>query len=232
MKMKNKDLAIGYALRQTLSDKDVQSLISDMYKARDQKVVSVYLPLANKQYEKICEDPYHEGSDKIEELCFQQADTKFLKTLESLKVLTIKTLMDDDDGEGGGMGFIANVVIKRPEYIAHLYEWIKDAGLILNYGIFSLHTFTGESYCLDSMYVFHTGKGLFRVFKRFLEEPTHILAYEVIYHTFQGSDKLTFGSEQVHQIIGEIREKLQMKHKLSALFRPSNDTYILRSSNV
>ncbi|MCX6793722.1 MAG: hypothetical protein NTY06_01310 [Candidatus Gottesmanbacteria bacterium] len=226
--MNNNDLGISYSLRKSLQDKDIQSVISDLYENRAKKdAVSIYLPFANKRYDEICDDPYHEGSDKANDLYFALDDTKLLKLLERTKILKIKELSDDDDGEGGGMGLVAMVTIIKPEYIEHLYEWIKDDSFILNYGIFSLHTFTGEAYCRDNQYIFHTNKGLFRVFQAFLTEPTHILPYQKIYNYFQGGEKPKCGAEKVHQIIGEVKEKLRMTGKLSKLFIPSEDKYFL-----
>lgn len=224
MKMKKADLGINYSLRKLLQDRDIQAVVSDLYKSRKSTdVVTVFLPLANKRLAEIGFDPNHKNRENLV-VCFTLNDSLLLNELFKLGVLSKEEGTDDDEG------LSAFVKINSPEFIERLYEWVKDTSLIVNYGIFSLHTFTGEAYCLDNKYIFHTNKGLFRVFQAFLKEPTHILAYGKIYNIFQDSDRLTCGSETIHQIIGEVREKLQMKGKLSKLFIPSSDKYILKPS--
>lgn len=227
--MKKPDFSITFSLRKLIQDEDIQSLIADLYGKRKETVMTtVFLPLANKRIAEIGFDPDHEGAENFEELCFSLDDTLLLTELEKLKVLSIKIFTVDDDGGS----FIAMVKIINQEYIQQIYEWITDKDLIINYGIFSLHTFTGEAYCLDNKYIFHTGKGLFRVFRSFLEEPTHILDYQTIYKMFYKGEKdvliSQMGSEQIHQIIGDIREKLLMKDELSRLFITSSNQYVLK----
>jgi uncharacterized protein YfkK (UPF0435 family) len=223
MDMKQSNI-IPFSLRELIKDKDIQGMVSDLYKHRKgTDPVTIFLPLTNDRFNKIASDPDHEGIENFNEIRLTFDESLFLDELFKLRVLVYSEECANED-------FSACVKIINPEFIEQIYEWIKDKDLIINYGIFSLHTFTGEAYCLDSKYIFHTNKGLFRVFQAFLKEPTHILAYKKIYNIFQDSDKLTSGSETIHQIIGEIREKLQMKGKLSKLFIPSSDSYILKSS--
>ena len=223
--MKKINSSITYSLRELIRDEHIQSIVSDLYRNRTSKGVSVFLPLANERFNKIASDPEHEGVDNLDELCFHLDDTLLLDEFIKLNILSVSKDCTDEDDD-----FTMCVRINDPEFIEHVYGWIKDKNLILNYGFFSLHTFTGEAYCLDNKYIFHTNKGLFRVFRAFLEEPTHILTYAKIYNTFQDSDRLTYRSEAIHQIIGEIKEKLYMKGSLSKLFIPSSDKYYLKSS--
>lgn len=230
MKIRN-DIRIPRDVRQLLSGKEIRDVVADLYrnlKKNDNDLVSVYLPLANKRFLQICEDPYHQGSDRIDQLCFSLDDTKLLKALEKQKVIIIKGITEDEDDEGNGTGFIAGITISEPEYIRHLHNWAKDFNLIVNYGVFSLHSFTGEVYCMDNKYIFHTGRGLFRVFLEFLTEPTHILTYRRIYDLFQRVEGADFDNFAIHQIVGEIREKLHMTGKLSELLVTAGDRYLLK----
>lgn len=237
MNMKTSNVSLNYKIRELAKDKDNVSIITDLYKNRDSKSdTSIYLPIANRRFDEICEDPSHEGYEKLNDICFTLNDTSFLRTLEDLKVLKISMLTVDDDGEGGGMGYIAVVQIRNSDYIEHLHEWVMDSNLILNYGIFSLHIFTGEAYCLDNKYKFHTGKGLFRVLRAFLEEKTHILGFQTIYKTFHADEKEInmdlMLPESIHQVIGDIKENLMMKGKLSKFFITSSSQYILKSGSM
>lgn len=227
MKMKKLGRSINYSLRELIRDKTIQSMVSCLYEIRQRNdVIAVSLPLANSRFFLICEDPYHEDSDNIEKLCFHLKDSLFIDELIKLDVLSKGECTDEYDE------FSAYVKIVNSNFIEGLYEWIKDKDLIINYGIFSLHTFTGEGYCVDNKYSFHTNKGLFRVFKAFLQKPTHILNDREIFQTFYDStsDALKLRVEIVHQIIGEIREKLSMKGELSKLFLRTGNQYLLKSS--
>jgi hypothetical protein len=224
--MKTRNIKIPYSLREFVRDEAIQRMARKLYESKEIKgPVRVYLPLAEKRFNVIAEDPNHEDRDKIDELCFNLKDSQFIDELFRLKVLSKpeKPYLED---------FETAVTIEDPEFLDYLHHWLEDQALILNYGVFSLHTFTGEGYCHDNNYFFHTGKGLYRVFRAFLENPAHILTYGRIYQTFQGNEKAisSYGSETINQIVGEIREKLAMKGKLSKLFLPSNDSYFLRST--
>lgn len=218
---------ITYSIRKLIQDKDIQWMVSGLYKnMRSEEAVFVSLPLANKRFNKIADDPDHEGAEKLNELCFNLEDSMLLNELLELKIISISRegMGDDDD-------FAVYVKINNPEFIEELHEWVKDSALILNYGIFSLHTFTGEAYCLDNKCVFHTGKGLFRVFKAFLKGQTHILDYTTIYMMFhEGNNRRQLGPLpfEIHQIVGDIREKLGMKGKLSKLLISSSNQYLLK----
>lgn len=206
--MKQKDFSINYSLRKLIQDKFIQSMVADLYKHRKETdPVTIFLPLTNDRFNKIASDPDHEGIENFEELCLTFDDSLFLNELFKLRVLSKKECADED--------FSACVKIINPEFIEHIHAWIKDKNLIINYGIFSLHTFSGEAYCLDNKYVFHAGKRSFRVFRSFLEEPTHILDYQTIYKIFYKGEKnrptYRMSPTQIHQIIGDIREKLHMK---------------------
>lgn len=225
--MKMNDFVISYSLRQLAQNKDIQNIVLKLNEKKSSKdIVSVYLPLANECISKIAENPNlrDQGFDS----CYELSDSKLINDLIKIKVLSTANdyvFTEDDDGS-----VVADIMISNPSFIGHYYQWIKDADHILNYGIFSLHTFTGEAYCDNCEYFFHTNKGLFRVFKAFLTEPTHILNYKQIYDSFQEGNKIKvdYYKEAVHQIIGEIREKLNMKGNKSKLFLPSDNKYYLR----
>lgn len=232
--MKNENFILNHKIRHLILNKEVQEIVKDLFKMHNSmKEAIIYLPLLNDCiYRTIKKASVEMGSFNIEN-CFNMEDVILLEELNKLKVLELKDVFEKEANEGMGLGYVATILIKNKKYIEFLYQWICDLRLIINYGIFSLHTFTGEAYCLDSKYIFHTNKGLFRVFKAFIEEPTHIFTYKQIYQHYQDStaDTLRYNSETIHQIIGEIREKLQMKGKLSKLFLPAGDRYILKNIN-
>lgn len=224
--MKRFDLAIPYSLRKLVEDKNIQNMIAELNEKKDEKGgISIYFPLANSCMNRIALNPnlYEEGFDS----CFKLNDSLLVNELIRMKILSKSS---DCYGWDDDTSSVYGLVIEKPNYIKHLYEWAREINTILNYGIFSIHTFTGEAYCEDSEYTFHTSKGLFVVFKAFLAEPTHILSYKQIYDLFQKSNKVKvdYYKEAVHQIIGEIREKLNMKGSKSKLFLPSDNKYFLR----
>lgn len=233
--------AITYSLRSLLEDIDLQGVAKELYQKRNsEKEVSIFLPLANDCADKIASGvATNIGSSDLKD-CWNLKDTMLLGELEKFKVLAVKLITEGDDSAGRTIGFVAIVKINNQSFLEYLNGWVDDLSYITNYGIFSLHAFSGEAYCLDHKYIFHTNKGLFRVFLAFLKEPTHTLSFKRIFQEFtanldvcsandQETGKVSYSSESIHQIIGEIREKLLMKGKLSKLFLISGDTYLLKT---
>lgn len=228
--MKIGDYLIPHALRQLAQDKEIQGMVLDLYLRRDKKdSLWIYLPYANKRQmefapkEELNEELREEGYDPY----FKLKDTSLISELEYLNVLhrpEENNFFDDEDGS-----FIATVVIDKPDFIDYLYNWIKDSEYILNYGIFSLHKYTGEAYCEDNKYTFDTSKGLFRVMKAFLENTKHILTFNEIVDKFQGEHVVDYDPQRVYQAINDIKDKLKMTGKFSKLFLTSDGTYLLKS---
>ena len=228
MKIKNdNELGITYLLRKIILNNDLKYMVRYLYERRMEKeALSVYLPLANDRMNEIAENPelHDEGFDS----CFEKDDSTLINELIRLKVLSRPkeyNFSEDDDGS-----FIATVKVENPDSVEHFYKWIRGQDYIINYGVFSLHTFTGEAYCMDNRYDFDTSMGLFRVYKAFLEEPTHILSYVQIHNLFH-RENITNVSEAkfINQTISEIREKLKMTEALSKLLIPADKKYLLIS---
>lgn len=225
--MKMNDFVISYSLRQLAQNKDIQNIVLKLNEKKSSKdIVSVYLPLANECICKIAENPNlrDQGFDS----CYELSDSKLINELIKIKVLS--TTNDYVFTEDDGGAYVADIMISNPSFIEHYYQWIKDECHILNYGIFSLHTFTGEAYCMDNRYKFDTSKGLFRVFKAFLEEPTHVLSYIQIHNIFYEENIIDVSKAKfINQTISEIREKLKMTNKFSKLLIPADKRYLLKS---
>ncbi len=242
MNMKKKKSDIPYIFRSLLQDANVSALVLEIYEeAKISKGKFIYYPkniykcydiALNKAYKLSLED-----YDKEINKCEKTPDNLYIKLLIKEKIIIGKyeiSMSKYEKSVDDGHKVIEVEEIDMDRFREHV-EWIKDSSLIRNYEIFSLHTFTGKAYCLDSSCVFHTDKGLFRVFKAFIEEPTHILSFKQIFQIYHGgtSETLTLKltPQDIYQIIGEIREKLQMRGKLSKLFLPSGDKYLLKSLN-
>lgn len=240
--MKRKDIDISYAFRSLLQDINVSALVLEIYKeAKISKGKFIHYPkniykcydmVLNKVYELSLED-----YDKEINKCEKMSDNLYIELLIREKIIFGKygiSISKYEKSVDDGHKVLEVEEIDMDRFKEHV-EWIKDSSLIRNYEIFSLHTFTGKAYCLNNSCVFHTDKGLFRVFKAFIEEPTHILSFKQIFQIYHGgtSEALTLKltPQDIYQIIGEIREKLQMKGKLSKLFLPSGDKYLLKSLN-
>jgi len=224
--MKKSDLAIPYSVRSLLQVKQNHQIIFDLYKSiKYNEVAYFFLYIVNESWNKIAEDPYHEGADDFWKKVNDFDDSRLLIELCKLKIISRKneSLVDDE--------FSVCVEVEIPKYIEKFHYWLEDERLILNCGMFSLHTFTGESYCGNNKYNFHTSRGLFRVFKAFLTEPTHILTYNQIRSIFMDNPEEKADDRlKIHQTIGEIKEKLNMKGEFSELFVSSGKEYLLRTS--
>ncbi|MCL4384179.1 hypothetical protein M1116_01905 [Patescibacteria group bacterium] len=227
MKIKSDEKqGISYLLRKLILNEELGNVVRYIYEKRTEiNTVSVYLPLANKRMNEIAENPnlHDEGFDS----CFEKDDCLLIDELIRLQVLARPkefNYCEDDDGS-----FIATVVVKNPSFIEHLYEWINDKKLIISYGIFCLHTFTGEAYCLDNRYDFDTNDGLYRIFKAFLEEPTHVLSYLQIINKFLDDEVKDCDELRVQQAIYNIKRKLNMDGELSKLFLAADKKYYLRT---
>jgi hypothetical protein len=231
MKLKNGEIVIPYTLRRLVMDKAIQGMVGELNEKKNAKgPISVYLPLANDQMNRICENQL-----LCEELggfdsCFNLDDSLLISELTNIGVLS-HTANDNSYGWNDEDSSLWGMEVNSPEFIEHLFNWVRDKDLILNYGIFSLHTFTGEAYCMDNRYDFDTSKGLFRVFRAFLEEPAHILSYIQIHNLFY-EESITEASKAkfINQTIGEIREKLKMTTEFSKLLIPADKKYLLRAS--
>jgi len=229
--MKKNENSIPYVIRKLIQNRDIQGMIADLYKNRISKnVFNIYLPLVNERFTDLCIDQYHDHTNDFDN-SISRNDMVLLNELEKLQIINNDGITEDEDGDGQGLGFVAMVTIINPQFIELLYKWIKDTELIINYGIFSLHTFSGEAYCQDNKGKFHTGKGLFRVFLTFLKEKNHILDYSRIYKIYHEDEKNVdmekMVPEDIHQIIHDIKDNLSMKGSLSKLFMPSSNQYIL-----
>lgn len=226
MKIKNDDFVISYTLRQLAKDKNIQHIVKELNERKSSKdIIPIYLPLANECINKIADDPnlHEQGFNS----CYELSDSLLINELINIKVLSTPNdyvFTENDNGL-----FVADIIINNPDFIEHYYEWIKDADHILNYGIFSLHTFTGEAYCLDNKSVFPTDSGIFRVFKAFIQEPTHILSYNQINSVFINDDIQDPDSLVIQQAIYKIKKKLDMEGEFKKLFLPSGNKYLLRS---
>lgn len=228
MKMKKSDFAISFKLRKLAQNEIIKKMVSELNEKRHcTETVSAFLYLANEHFNEICSNPNrYEDRDEAYGESFDLNDSKLIKELINIKVLSKSEIMMGDDDD-----FSAFFKIIIPEYIEHYYEWTKDSSLILNYGIFSLHKFTGEAYCQDNKYIFDTNDGLFRVFKEFLSEPTHILSYKKINDIFKNDNFNEPDPLVVQQAIYKIKRKLGMEGEIGKLFLSSDREYFLRMQN-
>ena len=215
--------------------KEVQDVVRSLYESRQSRgKVEVYLRLVSNCANGIINKAAKNRSNFNLDSCYDVADASFLRELEVFRVVSISDYYDKDaEGEytSDGIFDYALVTINDPIYIQSLNGWVNDLPNILNYGIFSLNTITGEAYCLDNGDTFLPYSGMFRVLKAFLNESSHCLSYENIYRVFRDEkdpDLSRMTPEAIHQIIGDIREKLSMKGKLSKLFVSSSNQYVLR----
>lgn len=218
---------IPFSLRNLLRYKETQDIIAYLYKKRvDRDKFRIFLPLVTKNiidhFKKVNSQGYYRN-EEIPDYCFDQHDSKLISELKRLGVLKIiiDTVMGDDDT------WWSMVLIKNSLIIEEIYTWTKDIANILSYGIYSLNTLTGESYCGDYKTKFHPGRGLYKVFKAFFENPNHELSYKQILSIHHGETESEVDKRAVFEIINEIKDKLKMKGNLSKLIIPTSETYKL-----
>ena len=211
-----------------------------LYQIRKRKApVFIYMPLTNKCISNF----YAHSSDNSDEevlrqqgmipdYCFNQSDYRFLEELRKLRALRI---LLKESGFDTDINWYARIQINNPLVIERVYQWMQDdrSKRILHYGIFSLNLYTGEAYCKDNQYIFDPHRGMFKIFKAFLENKKHELSYEEIYAINQNKAKEETGEVDsaikltAQQNIGDIKERLSMKGELAKLFVPTGMSYML-----
>lgn len=218
---------IPFSLRNILNYKEAQNIIAYLYKKREAKdKIRIFLPIVTKKindhFEKVNAQDYYRN-EEIPDYCFDQNDLRAIPELGKLGALKIiiEPVMDDDGT------WWSVVLIRNSSIIEEIYAWTKDIAYILSYGIFSLNTLIGESYCGDYKTKFHTSRGFYRVFKAFLENPNHELSFKEILSNHQDKPEPNDDSRAVHEIIVDLRKKLRMKGKLSKLLIPTGKAYKL-----
>lgn len=243
--MKKSKIGLSYTVRKLVQINEIQNLVKSLHENRQSKdPAKIYLPLVNECVTKIIEKASinREGFDL--DPCFNSDDVSFLRELEKHKVISLKDIYEDEEDEvvkiDGRLElapygyYTADVIVNDVKFIENLNRWVNDLPSIINYGIFSLNTITGEAYCLNNVGIFLPNSGMLSVLKAFLNEPSHCLSYERIYRLFHGDEKeidiYLMTPQSIHQIIWDIRDKLFMTGKLSKLFVSSSNQYALRPS--
>lgn len=225
-----RDVPLDFEIRQLLQDVQIKPLLSSLYKNRKNTSHSqVQLPIANERFNiyaalQSSGLSAHDPTDINIDSFFEFNDMKLLKELNDLKVVGIIKVHYED--------FSVSLVVKDADYIEKMRYWFMNNEEIVLYGLFALDRFTGEAYCGNYRYVFQPNMGLYRVMRAFLEEPSHTLSHTQISCLYQGTENESLAKEgsAVNQIIGDLRERLSMKGKMSGLFVPSDRKYLLRPS--
>ena len=234
--MKKIKTGLNYTIRKLVQIKEVQNIVRFLYENRHSKdEVEIFLPLVNNCVNATIKKAAVNMDNFNLDPCYSLEDFTFLKELEVSKVISIKDLCDRDesgDYTRSGGDDLALVTIGKPKFIETLCGWVNDLPHILSYGPFSLDTTTGEAYCMDKQYNFRTNGGEFEVLKAFLEASNKSLSFVEIYKLShpdeQLEDEKDISQQAVHQMIGDIRDRLSMKGKLSKLFLPSSKRYFLK----
>jgi hypothetical protein len=222
MKMKGKVTSIPYSLRKLILDKEVHDVIIELNSKRNStEPVTIYLPQSDKDFEDLMCHPNRRETVDVNE-CFMNNDSYLIDELKRLGIITKKK---DAYGWDDHTGSLYGILINEPVFIEHLNEWVKDSDKIISYQVFSLHTFTGEAYCLDNRYDFDTNDGLFRIFKAFLQESSHELSYQQIINFYLNDQVSDWDDLTVQQAIYRIKKRLGMKDLLLA----ADKHYYLRS---
>ena len=217
---------ITYELRKLLQNKGVRSVVINLHRQRNEKSIELTLPIASSHFDQLLD---MQEADRFEE-CTSFADYKFIGYLLKSKILSPMETKNDD--------FIPYtdvcVKINKTEFLGQLYEWVDCYDHILNYGIFSLNTLTGEAYCGDhkAKSRFDTFMRPFQVFRAFMKNENHEMSYEIIYQLATGKtmDKgqaQAADLSQIYQLIRDLRKKLRMKGELSKLFASTGTGYKL-----
>lgn len=226
---------IPYHIRVLLSERSATStlraILLEQEKSGDK--IKVSLPLLESSIEKYIEDYKSSHSDtptKIPNSVFDTPDYQLIEALTKNKVISSDIGPDED------MSWFALIKILNKPFLEKCYQWARDAskGNIISYGVFSLHRFTGEAYCSDTGTRLTPSRGLFHLFKAFLERAGHELTLqEIIYYRDQdrfknpGNVKLELNKHLVYENIKDLKERLQMKGKLTKLFVSTGKGYKL-----
>lgn len=219
-------IKITLPIREALLNKATHNIIKELFRKRkDKKIISIYLPLVTENVNNFFMQ--NNGVNHIPDSCFNQTDLLLVKNLEKIKAIKIKEISLGDNDR-----WFVTIKIKNIAIIEKINEWLSHIDNIINYGIFSLDTLTGEVYCRDNMARFHPSKGKFRVFREFINDENHRLSYKRIIskHEDKPEEKIEIDSSfviETNQIIKDIKKSLKMKDKLSKLFIPAGNAYKL-----
>lgn len=219
-----------------MSDPIAKKILEQLYKERDSKgEITIYLPLTTISIAEFVSESYQAGilSNKIPNEDLNLPDINLVHELKRLKILKTIHVGGGENGDS-----IAIIRIIDVATIEELYELMTAVKHFLHYGIFSLNTVTGDAYCNSFQTRFHPSRGLFRVFKGFLDDSTdHKLSHiEILSRSDDEPEDEIKTSEfytettttmKANQIIKDIKRSLGMKRKLSKLFRAAGKEYTL-----
>lgn len=228
--MKMRDVPLDYEVRQLLRDSQIKPILASLYNSRKHNgFFQVQLSIANEQFNKYAHLQSsglsaYDPSEVNWSIFLQHNDMKLINELKKLNIIQV--------GSMDYAGFCLEVAINDSDYIEKMRYWFMDNKDILIYGLFTLDTLTGEAYFQNYRYVFQPNMGFYRVMRAFLEKPDHTLSHKEISCAYQGTENISLAKEGsvVNQIIGDLRERLKMRGKMSNLFVPSDRKYLLRPS--
>lgn len=231
---------LSLELRQLLENEAVREVVTVLHqKGEHGGKTFIYMPLVNKCISDFYSHPADDVRNmmlqqegRIPDYCFNQLDYQLLEELQRLGILKI---LYQESGFDDNSSWIAHIKTISLSAMKKIYQWMQDNQnkRIFNYGIFSLNIYTGEAYCKDNQYIFRPHRGMFKIFKAFLENQRHELSYEEIYAISQNKAKEETEDADsaikitVQQNIGDIKERLGMKGKLAKLFVPTGMSYML-----
>ncbi|MFA5135886.1 MAG: hypothetical protein WC489_00655 [Patescibacteria group bacterium] len=220
--MKKTDSNVSYEFRTLLKDEFVIKLILEIFdKANKGKTFHLYPKVVNsclnkaygdkERYDQYGGAAYQSNINK----CYELLESKYIDLLIKQKIVVGNYLLDEDEN------LILNVKnIAMTKFIS-MVKWAKENRYILNYGLFSLNTLTGEAYFKDYKTSFRPGTGYYNLFKELITTNKSYLSFDEIVE-IQRQKKNLFVTEDVKsfakEIIKHLKRKLAIKSKSGKLF--------------
>lgn len=207
-------MSIPYELRVLLQNESVINLTLQIFEKTKNRDKFKFYPegvnsCLNKAYSN--QSLYYEDEEVYKEninLCCRLPENKYIELLIKNKVIKGKYEFNAD-----GANLILDVKkIKKDQY-NEIVRWAKNKKYIINSGLFSLNTLSGEAYFKNNKSYFRTSTGYYYLFRELLTTKKDYLSFdEIVEIQQQKKHQLTKEQfkEEAKRHIKHLRRKLKI----------------------
>jgi len=215
-------MSIPYNLRRLLVEDSIVKLVKRIYKSSKVKEKFEIYPeetnkcLNNAYADQILQDINPDQYQKAVDRCSDISENEFIKLILKNNFVRGKFILDEDSFPV----LIVDKVLKNKFNL--IVEWVRDRKYIIDSGLFSLNTLTGDAYFRDKFAPFRSGGGYCDLFKAFLTTNKSFLSFQEIYDIQQQRViKSTEGEikQEAKECIKHLKKKLKMRSGEGRLFR-------------
>jgi hypothetical protein len=214
-------MTIPYDLRRLLTEDSVIELVGDIDRiSKKEKKFRIFPKEMFECFNTAFADEslYNSNPKTYQEIinsCSDSLENEFIELILKSKLIRGKFTSDED----GYPILIVNKVFRAKFNL--LVKWIKNKKYIVERGVFSLNTLSGEAYFKDKLTKFRSGSGYYKLFKEMLISKKKYLTYEEIVNIHFGKkvnwSELEVKPEAIRHI-QELKKKLGMKDGHGKLF--------------